>query len=470
MQNKLENKQLTNFTSGSVVKHLITFAIPMFLGNLLQALYNTVDSIWVGRFLGPDALAAVSVGFPIIFTLISMVMGITMATTILVSQYFGAQQHDKVVRAVNNSLLLLAVMGVGVTLIGVIFRRPLLELINTPPEIIDMASDYLGIFMAGLVGMFMYNVTGAILRGLGDSKTPLKFLAYATVLNIILDPLFIFGVGPFPKMGVSGVALATILAQGISAVISLRYLYMKSGIVHYRPGTFKFDKNLTKLTFKIGLPAGVQQVLVSLSGLVVSSIVNSFGATIVAGFGIAARLDQFAFMPAMSVSFAVSALVGQNLGAGKVHRVNETVKWSMILSSGITILVALVALLRPELLLSLFTHDVEVLAAGSLYLRYMGFGYLPLALMFTIGGVLRGTGDTMATMVLTLISLWVVRVPLAKYLSAIPSLGVAGIWLAIAISPVIGFLAHVIYYRTGRWKSKVVTQPVSPDSTVPQPE
>lgn len=454
----VKNGRVQDFTVGNIPRHLITFSIPMFLGNLLQALYNTVDSIWVGRFIGPEALGAVSISFPIIFALVALVMGITMATTTLVSQYFGAKDYDQVTKTVNNSLLLLTILGAVTSMMGLIFRRPLLELINAPPEIIDMAADYLAIFMSGLVGMFLYNVAGAILRGLGDSRTPLRFLAYATGLNIVLDPLFIFGVGPLPPMGVRGVALATVLAQAISAIISLRYLYVTSGLLHYRPGMFRLNWKLTKLTFRIGVPAGVQQVLVSLSILAVSSIVNSFGTTVVAGFGAAARLDQFAFMPAMSVSLAVSALVGQNLGAGKVCRVRETVRWSMILSGSITALVSVVAFIRPDILMVLFTKDRAVLAEGSLYLRYMAFAYIPMAFMFTIGGVLRGAGDTAASMILTLTSLWLVRVPLAKFLSAQPHLGVSGVWIAIAVSPVVGFLAHLVYYRTGRWQAQAVVQ------------
>jgi putative MATE family efflux protein len=454
----VQNEKVTDFTQGSIPRHLVAFALPMLLGNLLQALYNTVDSIWVGRFLGANALASVSVGFPVIFALIAMVNGITMATTILVSQYFGAQQHKELVKTITNSLILLTALGLVISVIGVVFRRPLLLMINTPEEILDMAMTYLGIFMSGLVGMFLYNAASAILRGLGDSRTPLRFLAYATVLNIILDPIFIFGLGPIPAMGVGGAALATIIAQGISAVLALRYLYIQSGLLHYHPGLLRLDWNLTLLTFRIGLPAGIQQVLVSLSAVVVNSIVNSFGATVIAGFGAGSRLDQFAFMPSMSMGMAVSALVGQNLGAGKPERVSETVKWGAILASSITVIVSIVAIVRPRILMVLFTQDEAVLVEGSRYLRYVALSYIPMALMFTIGGVIRGAGDTVATMYLTLGSLWIVRVPLARYLSSLPQLGVAGVWLAMALGTCIGFVFHLLYYRSGRWKEKVVVQ------------
>lgn len=453
----MQKGRTQDFTVGSIPRHLILFSIPMFAGNLLQALYNTVDSIWVGRFIGAEALGAVSVSFPIIFALVSLVIGIGMATTVMVSQYAGAKQTEKVRRVVSNSLTLLVGAGVLVSLLGIVFRQPILHLINTPPEIFDMASGYLLIFMAGLVFMFVYNVIGAILRGLGDSRTPLIFLIYATVINIILDPLLIFGLGPFPAMGVAGAALATDIAQGISAFLSVRYLAKNLGLIGWNPADYKLDWELTKLTFKIGVPAGIQHTLVSLGILALNSIINTFGKTIVAAYGAAARLDQFAFMPAMSVSLAVSALVGQNLGAGKEERVREIVFWSNILSVTVTMVVALVAIFAPAALLVLFTGDQEVLQAGSLYLRTVGISYLFFSVLFVLQGVMRGAGDTMPTMVITVISLWLVRIPLAKLLSG--TMGIYGVWLAIAFSPVIGLTLTWIYYATGRWKNKVVTKP-----------
>lgn len=465
-------RNLSDFTEGSIPKHLIAFSVPMLVGNLLQAMYTTVNAIWVGRFLGPEALAAVSVSAPIIFALIALVTGLTIATTVLVAQCYGARQPERVVRTVNNSLLLLTALGVVTTVVGIGLRRPILILINTPPEILEMASSYLAVYLAGLVSMFLYNAAGAVLRGLGDSRTPLRFLVYATVLNIVLDPLLIFGAGPIPPMGVPGAALAAVISQTLAAVISVRYLYVSSGIVRYRPGTFRFDWELTRLTFRIGLPAGMQQVLVSLSSLVVSSVVNRFGSEVVAGFGAGQRFDNFTFLPAMSVGLAVSAVVGQNLGAGQVKRVHETVKWSCWLAGGITLFVALVAFFGAGPLMHAFTRDAAVVAEGAAYLRYMAFGYVPLALMFTLGGVLRGAGDTVPTMLFSLFALWLVRVPLAHYLAAVPGLAEHGAFLAIAVSPFAGLLATYLYYRSGRWQTKAVArrQPVVAEASAPMAE
>lgn len=452
------NRRITNFTEGSIPRHLIMFAIPMFLGNLLQALYNTVDSFWVGQFLGRQALAAVAVGFPIIFTLIAMVMGVTMATTTLVSQYFGAGQMDRVHRTINNSLVLLIGMGIVLSVLGVAFRDDLLRFIQAPADIMPLASTYMGIYLTGLVPTFLYNVAGAILRGLGDSRNPLRFLVYATVLNIILDPLLIFGFGPVPPQGVAGVALATVIAQTFSAVLAMGYLVRHSGLVQFTLDWWRLDREILALTFKIGIPAGMQQMLVSFSHLFIASLVNRFGSTVVAAYGVGARWDQFAFMPSMSVGMAVSALVGQNLGAGKEERVREIVKWSAFLGGGITLVVAAIVLSIPGTLVRVFTDDAAVIAAGITYLRLIAFNYVPFALMFVMGGVMRGAGDTVATFVASLLNLWGVRVPLAAYLSSQPQLGIKGVWMAMMISPYVGTTLQAIYYRSGRWKRRTLVR------------
>lgn len=453
----------TDFTQGSIPRHLIAFSIPMLLGNFLQAAYNTVDSFWVGRYLGPQALAAVSVSAPIIFSLISLVLGLTVAVTVLVAQFYGAGEKDRVRHVVTNSLVFLTEIGVVLSIIGILSRNALLRMINVPPDVFEHASAYLGIFLSGLVGMFLYNAASAILRGLGDSRTPLRFLAYATVTNMVLDPLFILGVGPIPRMEVTGVALATILAQAFSAVIALVHLHRVSGLLKLGRDWWRLDLPLLGLISRIGLPAGVQQTFVSLSGLAVNSIVNRFGSMAMAGYGVGLRLDQFAFMPAMSSGIAVTSLVGQNLGAGRDDRVSETVRWAVVLSGGITAVLSVAVLSGRANLVAIFTRNADVIAIGAEYLRYAALSYIPYALMFTLSGVLRGAGDTVTSMLATFASLWLVRVPMAAALSRLPGLGVKGVWIAIVAGPVSGTMLNFVYYRTGRWKRHVVARRPSPE-------
>ncbi|MCL6614022.1 MAG: MATE family efflux transporter, partial [Firmicutes bacterium] len=213
----MPSDRTSDFSSGSIIRHLISFSLPMLLGNLLQALYNTVDSIWVGRFLGKEALAAVSVSFPVIFLLVAFVTGLTMAATVLVAQYAGARQPEMVRRTVANTIGLLVASGLVLSILGVVFHRAILRLIQTPPSIMPLASNYLSIYLSGLIFTFVYNAASSILRGLGDSHSPTIFLVYATVTNIILDPIFIFGLGPIPRLGVAGAAWATVIAQVLAA-------------------------------------------------------------------------------------------------------------------------------------------------------------------------------------------------------------------------------------------------------------
>jgi len=448
--------RMRDFTTGSVPRHLLAFSLPLLIGNLLQALYNTVDSIWVGKFVGKEGLAAVSVSFPLIFALVSLVGGVAIATTVLVAQYFGAGQRDRVREVIHNNITLLLLGGAAASILGVLLRVPLLRLINVPAAVLPGAATYLAIFMGGLVFMFGYNVLGAILRGLGDSRTPLLFLAYSTVTNIILDPIFILGLGPVPRMGVAGAALATVISQGLATALAIRHLNRLDGWVRIKAGEMGLQRELTLTTLRIGLPAGLQQVAVSLAGITVMSFINSFGTSVVAGYGAAMRIDQFAFMPAMSMSLAVSALTGQNLGAGKHTRVREVIRWSLTMALAITFTVATIAFFLPQTLLSMFTDDSAVLAEGALYLRTVAWTWVAFAAMFVFNGVMRGAGDTAATMMFTVGSLWLVRVPLARYLSQL--MGARGIWLAIAVSPLVGLALSFTYYLTGRWQNKVVTR------------
>lgn len=444
--------QRRDLTVGSIPRHLVAFSLPLLLGNALQALYNTVDAIWVGRFVGKEALGAVSASFPIIMFLVSLLLGIGMATTILVSQFAGARQFDMVRKVIANSLVLGVLSSVVLTAAGIAASDWLLSLINVPQEILEMASLYLKIHFAGTIFMIGYNFLSAILRGLGDSRTPVIFLAIAVVLNLLIDPVFIVGLGPIPRMGVPGAAIATILSHAVSFVAAAVYLGRSGGLLGPRLLSLRLDKELTKTTLVVGLPSGVQQTIVSMAIMVMSSIVNSFGTVVVAGFGAASRLDQFAMMPAMSLGLATSTLAGQNIGAGKNDRVKQILIWSGVIASGISLVVMCIAQLAPKLLISLFTSDEEVLSIGAEYLRVVSLGYIPISLMFVLNSLVRGAGDTLPGMLFSALNLWGVRVPLARMLSSMPHLGSKGMWIGIAASNYVGMLISWLYYVSGRWK------------------
>lgn len=444
---------MRDLTKGNEAKQIVYFAIPMLLGNLLQTLYNTVDSIWVGKGVGEKGLAAVTVSFPIMFMLISLIMGITMGSSIVISQYFGAKDYENVTKSINTTLYFLLISSIVVTVLGIAVSKPILILINTSKDILNEANNYLVIMFLGTIFMFGYNGVTAILRGLGDSKTPLYFLLIATIINIILDPIFIFAF----KLGVVGAAVATVIAQAVSFIFSINYINRKHELFKIKLSKIKeADKDLLKKIIKIGIPMGIQQTLVSLAMVFLNSIINLFGVDAMAAYGAAGRIDSFMSMPIMSLSAAVSSFTGQNLGANKKDRVVKGFRATLVIAVGISILIAMLAIIFSSQLISIFNTKREVIDYGIGYLKIVGMFYFTFAIMFIVSGVIRGSGDTMVPMLTTLIGLWGVRVPLAQYLSK--KIGIEGVWWSIGIGWVIGSTLNYIYYKTGRWEKKVVVK------------
>lgn len=453
----------TDFTVGNIPRHLLIFAIPMLVGNLLQTFYNTVDSIWVGRFLGSGALAAVSVSFPVLFLFVAFATGLGIGNNVMIAQYLGAKKEEEVARTITNALTVFTVIGLFTMMAGLLFHQSILKIIKTPDEIMPLASSYLLIFLLGLPFLFIYNAINTIFQGMGNSKTPLRLLVYATVLNVILDPILILGIGPFPRMGIAGAALATTISQGLSGILGLSAL-QKTGFVRFTKG-FIFSPRLSRIMFRLGLPASAQQTVLSLGFLMMTSIVNAFGKNVIAAFGAGSRVDQFAFLPAMTFSLAISSVVGQNLGALNFQRAKDVARWGAIISSLFAVVTTVVIFLITPSIIHIFTTDPQVVELGIVYLRIVSFSYLPLALMFAYNGFLRGAGDTFQTMLNTILTLWIVRIPLAKILSSLPQLQEQGIWISQIIGPTAGFLIAYGYYLTGRWQNKILVQPSQEEST-----
>ncbi len=440
-----------DLTTGSIPKHLIRFSIPMFIGNLLQTGLGITDSIWVGNMVGPNAVGATQVSFPIQFLLIALSNGATLATTILVSQYYGAGDHDKVKKTINNSFSVALIFGAFLTILGLISCDWILQFMKTPPEIFPMASSYLKIILSGFIITFLVNLITSILRGIGDTVTPLIFMAVGLVINIVLDPILIIGISFFPKLGFNGSAYATVISQLIGLVLAMIYLNKKKHFVSidFRKLTLE-GAHIIKL-FKIGFPSMIQQSLISIGSVFITSMVNMFGASATTAFGAAGRIEGIVFMPAMSLGLAASALTGQNLGAGNVKRVGEVFKWGVVMTAGITLTLSAFIIAFPKLLLSMFVHNPVILDIGTGYLRTLGFAYILFAVMFISNGVINGSGRTMVTMAATILSIWLIRVPLAAVLSK-TALGIKGIWFAIVIGFAAGLSISLAYYFTGRWK------------------
>jgi putative MATE family efflux protein len=441
---------MRDLTQGPEGKQILLFALPMLLGNVFQQLYYIVDTLIIGHYLGTKALASAGATFPIIFVLISLMIGITTGINVIISQYFGNKNYKKVKRAIDTSFIFLFISSICLSIIGLVFSRQIFILIGLPEELMHDALQYFNVYVAGLIFMSGYNATSAILRGMGDSKTPLYFLIISTFLNIGFDLLF---VAVF-KWGIAGISFATVLAQAIAFTLSVLYLNRYHPLIQFSFKGLGFDREIFRQSLRIGIPTGLQHTFVSLGMAALMTIVNMFGTPTIAAYSIAWRIDSFATLPAMNFGMALSTFVGQNIGANKVERIRKGLIASMIMTSAYSLVVTIVAWVFGKELMGLFTSDQQVIEIGYDYLIIVSSFYIVFSAMFIMHGTLRGAGDTLVPMFITLFSLWVLRVPLSYFLSQ--RMGEVGIWWGIPIAWIFGFVASYIYYKTGKWKLKAV--------------
>lgn len=454
---------MNDLTQGSEGRNIFRFAVPMLVGHMFQQLYTFVDQIIVGRFLGKEALASVGASFPVIFTLIALIIGIATGGTIVISQFFGAKKFKEVKRTIDTIFIIMGISAVIMTVVGLTFSEQIFTLMKLPEELMPTANAYFSIYVSGLVVFFGYNGVAAVLRGMGDSITPLYFMILATLLNIGLDLLFIVKLG----WGIEGAAYATIIAQGTAFIVAVIYLNRTHELIKFNIRDFAFDREIAKQSLRIGLPTGLQHTFVALGMMALMGIVNGFGTNVVAAFTAAGRLDSLAIIPSMVFSTALSTFVGQNIGAGKIDRVKRGLQRTMLMSSATAIGITLLIILFKYPLMKLFTTDQEVIQIGGGYLTIVTSFYLLFTWMFIYGGVMRGAGDTIIPMFITLFSLWIIRIPVAVFLSqetievfgfTIKGMGLGpdGIWWAIPSGWGFGMILSFIYYKTGRWKTKTV--------------
>jgi putative MATE family efflux protein len=443
---------MQDLTVGKEGKLIFQFAAPMLLGNVFQQLVSVVDSIVVGNFVGKEALAAVGASFPVIFIMVSMIIGLVMGTTVVISQYFGAKDMVKVKRAIDTMYIYSAIAGIITTIIGLIISEPLLRMLGLPENIMPQATQYLRIYLSGTIIFFGFNGTSAVLRGLGDSKTPLYFLIIATIANIILVLLF---VAVF-KWGVAGAAYATLISNALAFGLAIYWLNKTHKLIRIAIKGLHFDREIFRHSIHIGLPTGIQQTLVAMGALALMGIVNKFGTNVIAGYSVASRLDSLALIPAMSFSQALSTFVGQNIGANKPERIRAGLISTLKMAGIVTIVTTLFIIFTSHILMSLFTKDTEVIRIGDQYLTIVSSFYVIFTLMFIFNGVMRGTGDTLIPMFFSLLSLWIIRIPMAWFLSG--KIGAVGIWWAIPSGWLIGLTLSYFYYKSGRWKTKAIVK------------
>ncbi len=443
---------MKDLSVGKESKLILQFATPMLLGNVFQQLYNIVDSIIIGRFIGKEALAAVGASFPILFAVISLVIGFATGATIIVAQYFGAKQMEKVKRTIDTFYIVMFFASIVFSALGIYFSDDIFRLIQLPEDVLPYASLYLKIYLSGLVFFFGFNGTSAILRGLGDSKTPLYFLIISTFANIFFDILFVVVF----KWGIAGVAIGTIMAQGGAFITAIIYLNKYHKVVKFSLKNMVFDRDIFKKSVRIGLPSGLQQSFVALGLMALIWIVNLFGTDTIAAYSVAMRIDSLAMMAAMNFASALATFVGQNLGANKPERVRSGLIATLKMTTIISITISIIAILFSKQLMGIFTTDENVIAIGARYLIIVSSFYVMFSTLFVISSVMRGAGDTLVPMFITLLALWVVRIPAAYFLSR--HFGVDGIWWSTPMGWFVGMTFSFIYYKTGRWKRKAIVK------------
>ena len=448
----------SDMTTGTPWKKIVLFTVPMLLGNIAQQLYSTVDSIIVGRYVGDNALAAVGSAAPIYNLLLVLFMGVSAGASVMVAQYFGAKDREGLSKSIGNAIVLTALASLIIMGVGAVTIRPLLNLLGTPESIIDWCYSYLMVLIMGIAGTSYYFIFTGILRGMGDSVSALVYLLVATVMNIALDIWFVAGLG----LGVFGVALATIIAQITSAILSFIKLMKMRQVFDMKLKYMKLEKEYAGTTLKLGLPSGLTQMIFSAAMIVVQSLTNSFGETVIAANVIIMRVDGFVMLPNFSFGMALTTFAGQNVGAKQLDRVSQGAKQGTLLALVTSFVITGLVVLFGHNIMGLFTTTEELIDLARRMMLILALGYVLMAVTQCLSGVMRGAGDTMTPMWISLITTVVVRVPIAygiAYLTRTPEQPNGSyycLFISLLISWVVGGLITFIAYQRGGWKKKAV--------------
>lgn len=443
-----------DLTQGPILSALLALALPIVGANLLQTVYQLTDTFWVGR-LGAEAVAAVSLGFPVLFVMISLGGGLAVAGAILVAQYQGAGDPAMVNRVAGQTLIAVVVVSTALSVVGYMASAPLMRLFGAAPNVLPDAARYLEVSFLGLVFVFIYFVFQSLMRGVGDVRTPFYIVLGTVALNFVADPLFILGWGPFPAMGVVGAAVATVLTQGLAGAVGLVVLLSGRYGISLRPTHLTPDFALIGRIVSLGFPASVEQSMRALGLAVMMILVSGFGTTVVASYGIGTRILSFVIIPALGLQMATTTIVGQNVGAGHWDRVKRSAAVSAWLGFGaMTAIGILFFFIARPLTAAFVPDDPAVIEAGSRFLRIMALSFGFIGVQQVLAGAFRGTGNTMAAMGLAIVSLWVLRFPIAYVLSARTDLGADGLWWSFPVSNVVAAAIALAWVLRGRWPGR----------------
>lgn len=444
---KAPSNQNTNLmTEGSIVKNLLLFALPLILGNLLQQMYNAVDSIIVGNYVGSNALAAVGAGASLIYLLIAFSLGASVGAGVIVSQYLGAKEKEGVHKAVHTAMTISIILGLILTAGGILFSRKLLVMMNTPAEILDDAACYLRIYSCGLIFNVVYNMAAGILNAAGNSRRSLMYLTAAAVVNIFMDLLLIAGL----KIGVAGAAIATNFSQAISCILALWFLFRVPADYRISLKSLRIHKAMALRIIQIGLPTGIQNMVISFSNILIQASINQYGATAVAGFSAYLKIDGFNILPVLSFSMAITTFIGQNYGAGKYDRMKKGMWVTLLMGIVYTVLTGILLLTFSGQIMRLFSEDVGVIAYGQTAMRYFCPFYWILAILHSLAGTVRGTGKSIPPMVVLLVSLCLFRIVWIQLVLPYYT-SIEGIFILYPVSWLVGAVLMILYTWKGKW-------------------
>ncbi len=445
----MNNKLTKTMTEGSIAKHLMMFAIPLILGNLFQQLYNTVDSIIVGNYIGSEALAAVGSSGSIINLLIGFVVGTSVGAGVVISQYYGANNQEKLKEAVHTTIAISFIAGIVLSVAGVILTPVILRLMGTPNEVLGNSIVYLRIYFGGILFNIIYNMAAGILNAVGNSKRSLVYLAIAAITNIILDFVFVV----YLHMGVEGVAIATDISQLISSILVIRFLVKSKEGYRLYLKEVKIHKDVFQKIIKIGIPTGIQNIVISFSNVIVQSSVNRFGAFAMAGFGAYIKVDGFNILPVLSFSMAATTFAGQNYGAGKLERVKKGIGISIGMGVIYSVCTGVLLLLFDTQVLSVFSSNEQVISYGVQMLHYFCPFYFILAIMHIASGTIRGAGKTVEPMLIFLANLCVLRI-VWILISLRMTHQIKYVFMSYPISWITGAICMLLYMWKGKWLEK----------------
>ncbi|MDR2933559.1 MAG: MATE family efflux transporter [Oscillospiraceae bacterium] len=441
-----------NLSEGNVLKKLVLFSLPFLASNIVQSFYNVADMLIVGNFCGPEAMSGVNIGGQVTFILTNVIFGLCVGATVLIGQYIGANNLEAMKKTTATLFSMLLIAAVAITGLMLIFKGPVLRLIQTPPESYAESESYLTVTVIGIVFIFGYNALSAVLRGMGDSKRPFYFVLIACVTNVILDLIFVAVL----NLAAFGAALATVISQAMSMILCILYMVRKGFHFDFKPSSFRIDKQQMGLIFKVGLPSCVQNGVTSISFLFITVIVNIIGGVSAsAAVGAVGKFNSFVFMPTMAMSASISTMSAQNIGAGRLDRAVKCCKIGTVISVCISYAIFILVQIFPDKILLLFGNDAQMIENGVTYLRTFSFDYLLIPFIFCLNGLFTGGGHTFFTLINSMLSAVLLRVPVSYLFGSVLGWGLMGVGMGAPAASAGGLLLVIIFLISGRWKHNV---------------